>query len=46
LASGSHEDMWNAIEVLERNPLVEYAEPNRIGQALITPNDSYFRWLD
>ncbi len=32
------------VEVYSRNPNVEYAEPNFIASALMTPNDSYYSY--
>lgn len=45
LPVGGEEDMLNAIEILEEDPLVAYAEFNIIGSAIsspLVPNDPYF----
>lgn len=42
LASDSEEDLLDAIELLEQNPMVAYAEPNFITEAYALPDDQYF----
>ncbi|WP_236838637.1 S8 family peptidase [Caldalkalibacillus salinus] len=37
-------DVETAVEILEDNPLVAYAEPNYMLQATWTPNDTYYNY--
>ena len=46
LASDDLGDMLAAIDILEQNPLVAYAEPNLIGSACALPDDPYFQTGD
>ena len=42
LNSSKTDDLLEAIEILEKNPLVAYAEPNYIMNSYLDPNDYYF----